>query len=100
MLRKKTQAMRENAPKRQTSLSCLKSVIFPTKEITNHNEKKKDLSLCYVNVTLTAHMHPAITETTLPKFNITTGKETPLFNRAQIHNEAFTQSREGNVFLG
>lgn len=83
MLRKaycKTQAMRENAPKRQTSLSCLKSVIFPTKEITNHNEKNY-LSFCYVNVTLTAHMHPAITETTIPKFYITTGKKTPLFNR-------------------
>lgn len=89
--------MRENAPKRQTSLSCLKGVIFPTKEITM---KKNDPSFCYVNVSLTAHMHPAITETTIPKFNITTGKETPLFNRAQIHNEAFTQSRKGNVFLG
>lgn len=53
-------------------------------------------------VTPTADMHPAvtITENTIPKFNITTGKEAPLFNRAEIHFKAITQSRKGNVFLG
>lgn len=53
-------------------------------------------------VTLTADMHRAvtITENTIPKFNITTGKEAPLFNRAETHFKAITQSRKGNLFLG
>ena len=53
-------------------------------------------------VTPTADMHPAvtITENTIPKFNITTGEEALLFNRAEIHFKAITQSRMGNVFLG
>lgn len=52
--------------------------------------------------TPTADTHPAvtITENTIPKFNITTGKKALLFSRAEIHFKAITQSTTENVFLG
>lgn len=52
-------------------------------------------------VTPTADMHPAvtITENTIPTFNITTGKDARLFNKAEIHFKSH-KAAKGNVFLG
>lgn len=48
-------------------------------------------------VTPAADIHPAatITGNTVPKCNITTAKEAPLFNRAELHFKSYhTEQRE------
>ena len=59
-----------------------------------YTKTTQKLAFCYVKyrvmiaaVTPAAYMHPAatITRNTVSKCNITTAKEAPLFNRAEIH---------------